>query len=328
MLEEFDYNLPREKIAQEPVFPRDECKLLVLKCDGIEHRIFKEILEYLNEGDALVLNDSKVIKARIYGRKETGGKIELLLIQKKGEYYECLVGGKVREGTKFYVGGVGGYEGKIISKRGGRCLVELPIGIDEWERLGRMPTPPYIKKEIGDDEWYQTVYARKKGSIAAPTAGLHFTDELLKKIERKGVDIVYITLHVGLATFLPVRVEQNKMEEEYFYVSEEAAEKINNAANVIAVGTTVMRALESSSHNGIVKPMHGYTDIFIRPGYKFKSPVKAMVTNFHMPKSSPLLLVSAFAGRNRIMKAYEEALKRDYRFLSFGDAMLISKCSD
>ncbi|RLD42247.1 MAG: tRNA preQ1(34) S-adenosylmethionine ribosyltransferase-isomerase QueA [Bacteroidetes bacterium] len=325
MLEEFDYHLPKERIAQQPTLPRDKCKFLVLNCDKIEHRIFHEIVDYLHEGDALVLNDSKVIKARIFGRKETGGKIELLLLGKKDGYYECLVGGKVREGTKFYAGK---YEGKIISKHDGRCLVELPITIEEWEKLGKMPTPPYIKKEIENDDWYQTVYARKKGSIAAPTAGLHFTSSLLKKIKNMGVEIVYITLHVGLATFLPVKSLQQKMEKEYFYISEEAAMKINEAARVIAVGTTVVRALESASENGITRAKHGYTDIFIRPGYKFKSSIKGLITNFHMPKSSPLLLVSAFAGREKIMKAYEEALNRDYRFLSFGDAMLILKCSN
>ncbi len=325
MLEEFDYHLPKERIAQEPVMPRDKCKLLILKCDGIEHRIFSDILDYIHEGDVLVLNDSKVIKARIYGRKFTGGKIELLLISQKGEYYECLIGGKVKEGTKFYVGE---YEGEVISKDGGRCLVKLPITLEEWERLGKMPTPPYIKKEVERDEHYQTVYAREKGSIAAPTAGLHLTEELLEKI-RKKADIAFITLHVGLATFMPVRdISTHRMEKEYYYISQEAAEKINSGKRVIAVGTTVMRALESASKDGAVFPSDGYTDIFIYPGYKFQSPVDIMITNFHMPKSSPLLMVSAFAGRDRIMKAYEEALKRDYRFLSFGDAMIIFKCSN
>ena len=323
MLEKFDYNLPKEKIAQEPVIPRDKCKLLVLKCNGIEHRIFSDIVDYISRGDVVVLNDSRVIKARIYGRKFTGGKIELLLISQKGDYYECLVGGKVKEGTKFYVGE---HEGEIISKDGGRCLVKLPISMEEWERLGKMPTPPYIKKEVERDEHYQTVYAREKGSIAAPTAGLHFTDELLNKI-RKKADIAFITLHVGLATFMPVRdIKTHKMEKEYYYISQEAADKINSAERVIAVGTTVMRALESASNNGVVFPSSGYTDIFIYPGHEFQSPVNVMVTNFHMPKSSPLLMVSAFAGRERILKAYEEALKMDYRFLSFGDAMMIFKC--
>jgi len=323
MLEEFDYYLPKDRIAQEPVFPRDRCKLLVLKCNEIEHKIFHEIIEYLDKGDALVLNDSRVIKARIYARKETGGKIELLFTGKKNGYYECLVGGRVREGTKFYVGN---YEGKIIEKNGGRCLVELPVSIEEWEKLGKMPTPPYIKKDIENDEWYQTVYARKKGSIAAPTAGLHFTYSLLQELRKKGVEIVFITLHVGIATFLPVK-NLDKMEKEYFYIGEKEAEKINEAENVIAVGTTVVRALESASKNGIVMAKQGYTDIFIHPGYVFQSPINGIITNFHMPKSSPLLLVSAFAGRERIMNAYEEALKKDYRFLSFGDAMLVLKCS-
>ena len=323
MLEEFDYNLPKNKIAQEPIFPRDRCKLLVLKCNKIEHKIFYEILDYLGKGDALVLNDSKVIKARILARKETGGKIELLFIGKKGDYYECLVGGRVKPGIKFYAGE---YEGKIIEKNGGKCIVDFPISMDEWEKIGRMPTPPYIKKEIKDDNWYQTIFARKKGSIAAPTAGLHFTKSLLDELKKKGVKIVFVTLHVGLATFLPIK--RNRMEKEYFFISNEAANEINNANRVIAVGTTVVRALESSSRNGIVEAKSGYTDIFISLGYKFESPIKGMITNFHMPKSSPLLLVSAFAGKSRIMEAYKEALKMDYRFLSFGDAMFILKCSN
>lgn len=324
MLDDFYYELPKDRIAQQPTLPRDKCKMLVLNCDDIEHRIFSDIIDYLEDGDALVLNDSKVIKARIFAKKETGGRIELLFIRKDGEQYECLVGGKVREGTKFYVNGK---EGKIISKDGGKCIVELPIDMEEWEKIGKMPTPPYIKKEIENDSWYQTIFAKKKGSIAAPTAGLHFSSHLMKKLKEKGIKIIFITLHVGLATFLPVKdIKTHVMGEEYFYVSKEAASEINKAKRVIAVGTTVVRALESSSKNGVVFPKSGYTSLFIHPGYKFESPIKAMITNFHMPKSSPLLLVSAFAGRERILKAYNEALKKDYVFLSFGDSMLILKC--
>ncbi|RLF45646.1 MAG: tRNA preQ1(34) S-adenosylmethionine ribosyltransferase-isomerase QueA, partial [Thermoplasmata archaeon] len=194
------------------------------------------------------------------------------------------------------------------------------------ENLGRMPTPPYIKEEVEKDEWYQTVYARKKGSIAAPTAGLHFTEQLLKKLMEKGVEIVFVTLHVGLATFMPV--ERVKEEKEYYCISEEAAEKINNASGkIVAVGTTTVKALESSSRNRRVIASSGWSNLFISPGYCFQSPINGIITNFHMPQSSPLLLTAAFGGIKRVMKAYEEALKRDYKFLSFGDAMLILKCS-
>ncbi len=317
-----DYHLPKEKIAQFPVIPRDSCRLLVLNGERIEHKRFRDIIHYVEKGDAIVLNNSRVMKVRLFGKKETGGKIEILIVGKRENKneYEALIKGKIREGMKFYIGE---HEGKIIGKENGKCIIWLPLEMEEIEKIGKMPTPPYIKREVEKDEWYQTVYAKHAGSIAAPTAGLHFTEELLEKIKRKGVEIVFITLHVGLATFLPPK--RMKEEKEYYYISKEAAEKINNANNVIAVGTTTVKALESSSKNGRVIASSGWSDLFIEPGYKFQSPISGMLTNFHMPNSSPLLLTSAFVGKEKIMKAYEEALKMDYRFLSFGDAMLILK---
>ena len=322
MLQELNYILPKEKIAQKPTIPRDHCKLLVLKNDTIEHKKFYQIVEYLDKGDVLVLNDSKVIKARLIAKKETGGKLDILIIGKKGENYECLIKGKYKEGTEFFVGK---HRCKVLKKREGRCIVSMPLSMKEIEDLGKMPTPPYIKEEVEDDEWYQTVYAKKKGSIAAPTAGLHFTENLLKKLEAKGVEVVFVTLHVGLATFMPV--ERAKEEKEYYCINEEAAEKINSASGkIIAVGTTTVKALESSSQDGRVISSSGWSNLFISPGYRFQSPINGMITNFHMPQSSPLLLTAAFGGIKRVMKAYEEALKKDYKFLSFGDAMLILKC--
>jgi len=322
MLEHLDYYLPKERIAQKPWIPRDECNLLVINGDEIEHRKFFEILDYLEKGDVVVMNNTRVMKVRLRGRKETGGKLELLIIGKEGEFYRCLIKGKYREGTTFYVGE---HEGEVIKKgMDGICLIRFPLEMEEIERMGEMPTPPYIKEEVERDEWYQTVFAKEKGSIAAPTAGLHFTPSLLKRMERKGVKIVFITLHVGLATFLPVdRIREAK---EYYRIGEKEAEIINGAkGRIIAVGTTTMKALESASRKGRVGAGSGWSNLFISPGYEFQSPVNGMLTNFHMPKSSPLLLTTAFGGVEKVMKAYREALKRDYRFLSFGDAMLILK---
>ena len=322
MLENLNYNLPRERIAQKPCIPRDECNLLVLNGEKIEHRKFYHILDYLDKGDVIIMNDTRVMKVRLKGRKETGGKLDILFIGKEGENYKCMIKGKYREGTKFYIGN---HEGVITKKEEGICTVDISLEMDEIEKMGIMPTPPYIKERVEKEEWYQTVFAKKKGSIAAPTAGLHFTDNLLKKIEEKGVKIVFITLHVGLATFLPP--ERIGEAGEYYEVGEKEAEIINEAeGKVVAVGTTVVKALESASKNGRVTASSGWSNLFISPGYKFQSPINGMITNFHMPKSSPLLLTSAFAGTEKIMRAYEEALKRDYKFLSFGDAMFILKC--
>jgi len=334
LIDEFDYHLPQEAIAQKPAMPRDRCKLLVLK-SGIHHHLFYEIMNYLEPGDVVVLNDTRVIHARIHARKETGGKVELLLLGGKGNLFKCLIKGKVREGTKILFDKrgkeYGEVEGVVVEKDGGKCVIEVPLSMGELEAMGEMPLPPYIKEKVDKEtaEMYQSVFAREKGSVAAPTAGLHFTEEILAGMKKKGIEIVYITLHVGIGTFMPIRsrmVEEHKMEPEFYEVSEGAAEKINEAsgkANIIAVGTTTIKTLESSSVNGVVKAGSGWSDLFIYPGYKFKSPITAILTNFHLPKSTPLLLVSAYAGKDAIMKAYDEALRNNYRFLSFGDAMLI-----
>ncbi|MEM1514369.1 MAG: tRNA preQ1(34) S-adenosylmethionine ribosyltransferase-isomerase QueA [Candidatus Thermoplasmatota archaeon] len=312
----FDYKLPKDRIAQFPKIPRDECKLLVVKKDGFEHRIFKDIVNYIKKNDAIVLNDSRVIKARLEGKKESGGKIELLIIKKVQQGYECLIKGKISEGKKIYVNEK---EGKIIEKRGSKYLIDLDMSIEEIKKIGKIPLPPYIKSEV-DENIYQTIFAKEDGSIAAPTAGLHFTEELVKKIEEKGAKVCYITLHASISTFM------NVLEEEYYSISQQSAEIINSAERVFAVGTTTMKALESSSKNGRVYPSSGWSNLVIEDGYVFQSPVRYLITNFHMPNSPPLKLTSAFCGIERLKKAYEEALLHDYRFLSFGDAMLI--CSE
>lgn len=323
MLDNLDYVLPREKIAQRPCISRDHCNLLVMQGDDIQHRKFYDIVNYLQKGDVLVLNNSRVMKVRLFGRKRTGGRLELLVIHGSDGRYECLVKGKCREGTVF---SIGEHACTVVEKRNGRCVVEIPLSFHEVERLGHMPTPPYIKEMVEDDAWYQTVFAREKGSIAAPTAGLHFTEELLQKIERMGVAVVCITLHVGPATFMPA--EKIPEEPEYYHVGEEEAATINSArGRVIAVGTTTVKALESASEDGVVHPSRGWSNLFISHDHTFRSPMDGMVTNFHMPNSPPLMLTAAFAGRERLMRAYREALKRDYRMLSFGDAMLILPCS-
>jgi len=339
LIDEFDYHLPQEAIAQKPAMPRDRCKLLVMK-DGIHHHLFYELLDYLEAGDVIVLNDTKVMHARIHARKTTGGKLELLLLGNEGNLFKCLVKGRVKEGTKIIFdisrrdedNSRAEAEGIVVEKNGGKCIIDIPLSMEELEEMGEMPLPPYIKEEVDREtaEMYQSVFAREKGSVAAPTAGLHFTEEMIGELKRKGVRIVYITLHVGIGTFMPIRsrnVEEHRMEAEFYEIDEKTAEAINSArsrdANIVAVGTTTVKTLESSSSGGEVKAGSGWSDLFIYPGYKFKSPMTAILTNFHLPKSTPLLLVSAYAGKDAIMKAYDEALKRGYRFLSFGDAMLI-----
>jgi len=312
----FEFNLPKEKIAQFPKLPRDECRLLVVKKDKIEHRIFKDIVNYIEKGDVIVLNDSKVIRAKLQGKKESGGKLEILVVKKVPQGYECLIKGRISEGKKIYINGK---ECEVIEKRNGKCVIDLKMSIEEINTIGKTPLPPYIKSEV-DENLYQTVFAKEEGSIAAPTAGLHFTQELIKKIEEKGARICYITLHSSISTFM------NVVEEEYYSVSKQSAEIINNASRVFAVGTTTMKALESSSKNGVVYPSSGWSNLIIEDGYVFCSPVRHLITNFHMPNSPPLKLTSAFCGNERLKKAYEEALLLDYRFLSFGDAMLI--CSE
>ena len=325
LIDEFDYDLPKGLIAQEPLLARDECKLMVLNGDEIEHRIFREIIEYLSLGDVLVLNDTKVIHARLHGRKTTGGKIELLLLGMENGLFKCLVKGKIREGTKIIVKG---FEGEIMKKDGGKCLINFPCSEEELEKKGEMPLPPYIKKKLEYPETYQTIYANKKGAVAAPTAGLHFTNSLLKQIEKMGIETAFITLHVGIGTFLPIRernIEGHQMEREYYEVEKDAADIINKGIadgnRIIAVGTTVVRTLETVGKDGYVIPKNGWSDLFIYPGYEFKI-IDGLLTNFHLPKSTNLLLVCAFTGRKKLMDAYKIAIEKKYRFYSFGDAML------
>ncbi len=335
---EFNYNLPEELIAQTPLEKRDESRLMVLnrETETIEHRKFKNIIEYLKPGDCLVRNNTKVLPARIYGKKETGAKIEFLLLNNiEGDIWETIVrpGNKLHIGTKVIFG-----EGKLIAEildimPGGTRKVKFTYeGIfnEILDEIGLMPLPPYIHEELKENDRYQTVYAKYNGSAAAPTAGLHFTPELLKQIEEKGVKIANVTLHVGIGTFRPVKeekVENHEMHSEHYYIKQEDAEIINetkkNGGRVIAVGTTSCRVLETvADENGMVCETEGDTKIFIYPGYKFKC-LDALITNFHLPQSTLLMLVSSLAGKEYIMKAYEEAVKEKYRFFSFGDAMFI-----
>lgn len=339
---DFDYNLPEELIAQVPIEKRDESRLMVLNRDKqtIEHKKFKDIIDYLEPGDCLVRNNTKVIPARIYGRKETGAHVEFLLLNNiEGDIWECIVrpGNKLHIGTKVLFGENSTkalLEAEIldIMPGGTRKVKFVYNGIfnEILDKIGLMPLPPYIHEELKEKDRYQTVYARYEGSAAAPTAGLHFTPELLKKIEEKGVQIANVTLHVGIGTFRPVKeekVEDHEMHSEHFYIKREDVEKINNAKKngkrIIAVGTTSCRVLETiADENGMVKETEGDTKIFIYPGYKFKC-LDALITNFHLPQSTLLMLVSALAGKEYILKAYNEAVKERYRFFSFGDAMFI-----
>ena len=337
-VKDFSYNLPEELIAQVPIRKRDESRLMVLDRNSktIEHKIFKDILDYLKPGDVLVRNNTKVIPARIYGKKETGANVEFLLLNNiEGDIWESIVrpGNKLHVGTKVIFG-----EGKLKAEilevlEGGTRKVKFEYdGIfnEILDEIGLMPLPPYIHEELKEKDRYQTVYAKFQGSAAAPTAGLHFTDELLEKIREKGVEIANVTLHVGIGTFRPVKVEnieEHHMHSEHFYIKKEDVEKINNAKKegrrIISVGTTSSRVLESiADENGMVKEIEGDTSIFIYPGYKFKC-VDALITNFHLPESTLLMLVSAFSDKENIMSAYEEAVLMKYRFFSFGDAMFI-----
>ena len=335
---EFNYDLPEELIAQVPIEKRDESRLMVLnrKNQTIEHKTFKDIIDYLNPGDCLVRNNTKVIPARIYGKKETGANVEFLLLNNiEGDVWETIVrpGNKLHVGTKVIFG-----DGLLIAE----ILDTLPGGTRKvlfkyegifneiLDKIGLIPLPPYIHEELKEKDRYQTVYAKYEGSAAAPTAGLHFTPELLKKIEEKGVKIANVTLHVGIGTFRPVKeekVEDHDMHSEHFYIKQEDVDKINETKRegkrVIAVGTTSCRVLETiADENGMVKETEGDTKIFIYPGYKFKC-LDGLITNFHLPQSTLLMLVSALAGKEYILKAYNEAVKEKYRFFSFGDAMFI-----
>ncbi len=335
---EFNYNLPEELIAQTPIEKRDESRLMVLdrSKQTIEHKTFKDIIEYLEPGDCLVRNNTKVIPARIYGKKETGANVEFLLLNNiEGDIWESIVrpGNKLHVGTKVIFG-----DGLLIAEileimQGGTRKVKFSYeGIfnEILDKIGLMPLPPYIHEELKDNDRYQTVYAKYDGSAAAPTAGLHFTPELLKKIEEKGVKIANVTLHVGIGTFRPVKeenVENHEMHTEHFYIKQEDVEKINETKRqgkkVIAVGTTSCRVLETiANENGLVKETEGDTNIFIYPGYHFKC-LDGLITNFHLPQSTLLMLVSALAGKEYILKAYHEAVREKYRFFSFGDAMFI-----
>ena len=337
---DFNYNLPEELIAQVPLEKRDESRLMVLnrKNQSIEHRVFKDIIDYLQPGDCLVRNNTKVIPARIYGKKETGANVEFLLLNNiEGDIWESIV----RPGNKLHIGT------KVIFKDGllkAEILDIMPGGTRKvkfhyngifneiLDEIGLMPLPPYIHEELREKDRYQTVYAKYEGSAAAPTAGLHFTPELLKKIEEKNVQIANVTLHVGIGTFRPVKedtVEAHKMHSEHFYIKQEDCDKINKAKQegkrVIAVGTTSCRVLETiaDENTGLVKKAEGDTQIFIYPGYRFKC-IDGLITNFHLPQSTLLMLVSALAGKDFIMNAYNEAVKDKYRFFSFGDAMFIN----
>ena len=336
---DFYYDLPEELIAQDPLEDRSSSRLLILdkETGKTEHHIFKEIIDYLNPGDCLVINDTKVIPARLIGEKVgTGAKIEVLLLKRKEkDVWETLVkpGRKMKVGAQVSFGG-GLLTGEVIDvvEEGNRLIKFHYEGIFEevLDQLGEMPLPPYITHQLKDRNRYNTVYAKNEGSAAAPTAGLHFTPELLDAIQKKGVDIARVTLHVGLGTFRPVKVEdvtEHHMHSEFYQVDEEAAEKINRAKDgagrVICVGTTSCRTIESAAdETGHLKPCSGWTEIFIYPGYKFKM-LDCLITNFHLPESTLIMLVSALAGKEHVMAAYEEAVKERYRFFSFGDAMMI-----
>ena len=336
---DFYYDLPQELIAQDPLEDRSSSRLmhLSLKDGSIEHRHFTDVLDYMEEGDCLVINDTKVIPARLYGHKEeTGALIEILLLKRReNDIWECLVkpGKKARPGAKITFGN-GILKGEIIDvvDEGNRLIQFHYEGIFEeiLDQLGEMPLPPYITHKLKDKNRYQTVYAKYDGSAAAPTAGLHFTPELLQQVKDMGVDIAEVTLHVGLGTFRPVKVDnilEHHMHSEFYMVTQEAADKINNAKKnghrVICVGTTSCRTIESAAdENGMLRESSGWTEIFIYPGYQFKV-LDCLITNFHLPESTLLMLVSALAGREHVLAAYEEAVKEGYRFFSFGDAMFI-----
>jgi S-adenosylmethionine:tRNA ribosyltransferase-isomerase len=337
--DDFDYELPEHLIAQTPLKNRDESRLLILdkKTGNIEHKHFNNIIDYLNKNDILVLNDTKVLPARLIGTKEnTGAIIEILLLKNiEHDDWECLVkpARRVKLGTLISFGN-GELKAKCIKEEdeGIRIFTLIYTGIlyEILDKLGDMPLPPYIHEKLKDKDRYQTVYAKNPGSAAAPTAGLHFTEELMDKIKEKGIKILFITLHVGLGTFRPVSVEdvtKHKMHSEYYQMSKEVADELNNAKKsgkkIISVGTTTTRTLETiMGKYGEFRECSGWTDIFIYPGYEFKA-IDSLITNFHLPKSTLIMLVSALAGKDNIMKAYGEAVREEYRFFSFGDSMFI-----
>lgn len=337
--EDFNFELPEELIAQDPLEDRSSSRLLVLNKEtgDVEHHVFKDIVGYLNPGDCLVINDTKVLPARLIGEREgTGAKVEVLLLKRKeNDVWETLVkpGRKAKPGTKLVFGG-GLLHAEVLEvvEEGNRMIQFQYEGIFEeiLDQLGQMPLPPYITHQLEDKNRYQTVYAKHTGSAAAPTAGLHFTPELLKQIEEKGVEIAHVTLHVGLGTFRPVKVEnilEHHMHSEFYQIEQSEADKINHAKEnghrVICVGTTSCRTVESAAdENGRLHECSGWTEIFIYPGYQFKI-LDCLITNFHLPESTLIMLVSALAGREHVLAAYEEAIHERYRFFSFGDAMFI-----
>ncbi len=337
-LHDFDYYLPEELIAQHPMEKRDMSRLMVLNKETgeIEHKLFMDIVNYLDEGDCLVLNNTRVIPARLLGEKEgTGGKIEFVLLKRvEGDKWEVILrpGKKAKPGSRFVFGN-GELNAEILEvlDEGNRLVRFIYDGVFEeiLDRVGIMPLPPYITEKLENPERYQTVYAKVNGSAAAPTAGLHFTKELLDSLTRKGVKIAYVMLHVGLGTFRPVKVDditQHKMHSEYYSISQETCDIINDTRQkgkkVVAVGTTSCRVLETVGKSGRIAPCDGWTDIFIYPGYRFKV-VDRLITNFHLPESTLIMLVSSLAGRDNVMHAYNVAVKEKYRFFSFGDAMFI-----
>ncbi|MBQ9657829.1 MAG: tRNA preQ1(34) S-adenosylmethionine ribosyltransferase-isomerase QueA [Clostridia bacterium] len=336
---DFSYNLPEELIAQVPIQKRDESRLMILNREKqtIEHKIFKDIKEYLNPGDCLVINDTKVIPARLYGKKETGANVEFVLLKNiEGDIWETIVrpGNKLNVGAKV-IFGEGLLKAEILEKLedGTRKIKFEYNGIfnEILDQIGLMPLPPYIHEQLKEKDRYQTVYAKHQGSAAAPTAGLHFTKELLEELKQKGIKIAKVTLHVGIGTFRPVKVEnieEHHMHSEHFYIKKEDVDIINEAKKsghrVISVGTTSTRVLETvADENGFVKETEGDTQIFIYPGYKFKC-IDGLITNFHLPESTLLMLVSTLAGKEFILKAYNEAVEKKYKFFSFGDAMFIN----
>ena len=336
---DFNYELPEHLIAQHPYDKRDEARLMVLDKTNktIEHKVFKDVIDYLNPGDCLVINNTKVIPARLYGKKDTGANVEFLLLKRiEGDTWEAMVrpGSKLKSGAKVIFGD-GLLKATVLEvlENGNRKVEFEYKGIfnEILDQIGLMPLPPYITEATREDNpKYQTVYAKYDGSAAAPTAGLHFTEELLEKIKEKGIEVANVTLHVGIGTFRPVKVEnveEHEMHSEHYYIKQEDVDKINNAKKngkrVIAVGTTSCRVLESvADENGMMKEVEGDTSIFIYPGYKFKC-IDALITNFHLPESTLIMLVSTLAGKDFIMNAYNEAVKEEYKFFSFGDAMII-----
>ena len=330
-LADFDYTLPPELIAQSPLKERSESRLMILNQNSILHRHFKDIIDYFTQDDVLVLNNTKVIPARLFGRKKTGGKIEVLLITKKStKEWSCLIKGKnINKGTE--ISFTTGIKGTILSKDNYNIKITFNKNIDSWlEKNGQMPTPPYIKEKLTDTSRYNTVFAEKLGSIAAPTAGLHFTPELLEKIRAKGVHIVFITLHAGLGTFLSVKeqnIENHHMHSEFFEISKKTAAIINTRKRKLFIcGTTALRCLESAcDKNGRIIPKSGFTHLFVYPPYKFKLSFDGIITNFHLPKSTLFMLISVIVGREKLLETYQTAIQEKYRFFSFGDAMLALK---